>query len=110
MDNIFGVEVVQPFTHADNDSAFIGWRQLKKQKFQTSSYVMAHLFPLGQNQTACLKLARYKMKSVRQVHTCTHFHTTHRLTFADYGCGKQHFRCLSLTSTKHSVTQVTLPS
>lgn len=34
MDDIFGVEVKQPFTHADDDSAFIGRSQLQGRQFE----------------------------------------------------------------------------
>lgn len=34
MDNISGVEVKQPFTHAEDDGAFDRWRQLQRHKYK----------------------------------------------------------------------------
>ena len=34
MDNVFGVEVLQPLTHANNDSSSIRWSQLWRWEFQ----------------------------------------------------------------------------
>lgn len=89
MDNIFGVEMKQPFTHADDDSAFISrshlWRSnvaklasnITRIIFKpTFSSWVARLFTSGLIETACLRLTRCDMKSLRQVHTCKPYHTS----------------------------------